>query len=297
MRLGQVASVLIKELVISQERKAFLFLILSALTFALMTVGVKYLGAQEWPTFTVTWGRFFIGLLVISLFLRKKGKAFPRPNNPKLVFFRATTNFIAVSFFYFSIYFTTLVKANLLNMTYPLFIALLAPVFLKEATAKRAWIAVVLCLVGVFLILGLDVKDWAKGDMYGLVCGVLASLSIMSLRAARKEDDSDTILFYVMLFGTLGLSPFLENPQNPSSFSVFVFLLVSFAGVLGQAFLTFSYRYVSAISGAITGSTRILFSAILGLSFFGEPISFALVTGAICIVASVYFLQTKKASS
>jgi drug/metabolite transporter (DMT)-like permease len=156
---------------------------------------------------------------------------------------------------------------------------------------------VVLCLLGVFLILGLDVKDWAKGDLYGLICGVLASLSIMSLRAARKEDDSDTILFYVMLFGSIGLSPFLELPKQASQFAIIVFFAVSLAGVLGQAFLTFSYRYVSAISGAITGSTRILFSAILGLSFFGEELSLTLIIGAVCIIASVYFLQTKKAST
>lgn len=266
-------------------------LVLSALTFASVTVGVKYLGELQWPTFTVAWGRFGLGflfLLVVNLINTQK---FPVPNNWKLVSIRAFTNFIAVSFFYFSIYFTTLVKANLLNMTYPVFIAFLAPILLNEKTAKSMWAAVGLCFFGILMVLGFEVDSWAIGDLYGLVCGALASVSIMSLRAARIQDDSNTILFYVMLFGAIGLAPFIEIPENLGYEAIGVFILCSFGGLLGQIFLTYSYGYVTAITGAVTGTVRVLFSAVFGVLFFSESISLSLVIGAGMIVLSIYWIQ------
>ena len=283
----------------TEYQKAIISLILSALTFASMTVGVKYLGEASWPTFTVIWGRFVVGLFYVSLFRALQKQGFPRPNNKAFVFTRAMSNFIAVSFFYFSIYFTTLVKANLLNMTYPVFIALFAPIALKEKSNWKTWSAVFLCLMGIFLILGLDVDTWVEGDLYGLICGVLASVSIMSLRGARKYDDSSTILFYVMLFGSVGLFPFVRVPEVLTGEAVLVFAVVSSAGVLGQFFITHSYKYVTAITGALTGTVRILFSAVFGLLFFSERLSLSLMLGATLIVIGVYFIQTanKKADS
>lgn len=282
---------------ISDSNKAIVSLILSALTFASLTVGVKYLGEQDWPSFTVTWGRFIFGFLVLGAirFIKKQGV--PRPNKPKLVFFRALSNFIAVSFFYLSIYLTSLVKANLLNMTYPIFIALFAPLFLGEKTSKKTWLAVLICFVGIMLILGFEVSEWNSGDFYGLICGVLASVSIMSLRASRIHDDSSTILFYVMLFGAVGLLAFIEVPKTLRPAELAVYFLVSAAGLLGQFFLTYSYKYVTAITGAITGSVRVLFSAIFGLLFFAEGISLDLAVGAGLIIVSIYWIQLENKKS
>lgn len=204
---------------------------------------------------------------------------------------RALTNFVAVGFFYLAIEHTTLVKANLLNMTYPIFIAIFAPFLLKEATGKFHWLAVMISFLGVLLVLDFEFSSLQKGDLFGLLCGFIASISLMSLRMARHFDSSKDILFYVMLAGSIGLLPFVSFNFDMSLSTSLVLLLTSLGGVAGQFFLTFSYKYTTALTAAVTTMIRLVFSASWGLLFFAESISLGLVMGSLMIVFSIFLLR------
>lgn len=253
--------------------------------------------AENVPTMTITWGRFFSGFVVLLFLSLKKKNLFPKPQNYKWLALRSLTNFVAVGFFYLAIEHSTLVKANLLNMTYPIFIAIFAPFLLKEATGKYHWLAVLISFVGVLLVLDFEFTGLVQGDLYGLICGFIASISLMSLRKARQYDSSETIIFYVMLTGSIGLLPFVSFDFEISTSTALAFLLTSLGGVAGQFFLTFSYKYTTALTAAVTTMIRLVFSASWGLLFFAESISYGLFFGSLLIVFSIFLLrlETKKA--
>ncbi|MFK8139286.1 MAG: DMT family transporter [Bdellovibrionales bacterium] len=280
----------------NQSQFAVLTLLGSVVTFTFMTVGVKYLSSWGWPSFTLIWGRFALGFLVVGGYCCYK-KEIPKPRNPKTVYLRAFTNFTAVSLFYFAISYTSLVKANLLNMSYLVFVGLLSPLFLNEKTSARQWLALIISLSGIYFLLGTEIESWNHGDIYGILCGIVAAASIMSLRAARKTDDSNTILFYVMGIGFIFLSPFFQFPEISShrlGLELSVFAGISMAGLLGQYLLTISFKHITAVTASLIGSLRVLLSAVLGLLLFNEALTWNIYLGSILLLFGMFFLKPTK---
>lgn len=268
-------------------------MLLTGLIASAFTAGVKFLVGENVPTMTITWGRFFSGFVVLVFLNLKKKTLLPKPNDYGWLALRALTNFVAVGFFYLAIEHSTLVKANLLNMTYPIFIAIFAPFLLKEATGKYHWLAVLISFIGVLLVLDFEFTGLVKGDLYGLICGFIASISLMSLRKARQFDSSELIVFYVMLTGSVGLLPFVSFDFDMSPSTAIVFLLTSLGGVAGQFFLTYSYKYTTALTAAVTTMIRLVFSATWGLIFFSESISCGLIFGSLLIVFAIFLLRVE----
>lgn len=144
-----------------------------------------------------------------------------RPLRPVVwppVLARAVGNTAAVLLFYEAIRLTSLTKANVLNMTYPIFIAAAGPLVLGEATTRRRLVAVLLGTIGIVLVLDPGPIGFVFGDLVGLACGIVSAGAIMALRAARRSDRVDTILLWVMTTGTIVTLPFAaELPALPAA--------------------------------------------------------------------------------
>lgn len=222
--------------------------------------------------------RLFLGLIVVSSLIAFSADAPFFPKNRFWVLSRAFWNTVALCFFYVSVTYGSVTEANIFNMTYPAFVALLAPVLIKEKNNPSQWAAVCLTLFGVFLIFGFPSMQISfLGNLLGVLSGVTAAIAILSLRKARGFDHWLTILFANFSFGSLclGLYLFFSGPfEFPEKVTGWLFLSAA-SGILGQFGLTFGFRYVSAIEGSILSSTRILISLIAtvwlgvtGLSMF-----------------------------
>ena len=279
------------------ETKAFYSLIFAALLVSGFTAGVKYLVAQGVPALSIAWARFFCGFLVFSAYgIYQQKRWWPRPQRARPVLLRAITNFVAVGLFYLAIAETSLYKANLLNMSYPLFIAVMAPIFLQEATSGRQFLALAISFLGVMSMYQASWAEFGRGDVFGLLCGFMAAVSLLALRSARSSESSTTIVFYVMAVGCFGLAPFLDLSILLSlSIPDFLVLLASSVGGLsGQFFLTYSYRYMTAMTGALTGMIRLVFSATVGWVFFAEALSPAAVSGSLLVLLGISLLRSNK---
>lgn len=107
----------------------------SAVFFALATVGVKYATITgEASAVHVSMARFLIGLCITVPMMVRKPQLL-RPRSVLWVSLRAAANVAAVFLFFFGIQLTTVSKANLLNMTYPIFVFALSP-FVTHERAK-----------------------------------------------------------------------------------------------------------------------------------------------------------------
>lgn len=271
---------------------AFLLLV-AAFCFALATVFSKFATRENANVvYLVTFLRFSMGFLVALFAVRIKGVSL-RPNAPRYVIMRAVFNSTAVILFFIGITYTTVTKANLLNMTYPLFVFLVAPFLNREHTPLTYYLFLALTLVGTWLVVTTNnpftVTDIANGDVFAFLSAILAGIAISSLREARKHDDSFLILFYAMLFGTIGNGIFLafRFPHLTTGALRFAFIAGA-CGVLGQVFITVGYRYISAAGGAIVSASRILFAILFGTILFGDVITLPIGIGALLIIISLF---------
>ncbi len=283
-----------------KQYKGILLLLASALFFSLSTVFAKIVNNNSLiPGIEISFFRFLMGLIGVSVFILYRGESI-RPRKLSFVMLRALFNTVAVLFFFTGIQLTTVTNANMLNMSYPVFVFLAAPLINKEKSPLINYIFLVLTLIGVYLIAVPDFQEINPGDLFSFLSAIIAGLAISVLREARKYDNSIVILFYLMLIGSIisffVMLPFFILPQG----MLIIFILLSaLMAVLGQVSITVGYRYIDAASDSLVSASRILFASVLGISLFSDPLSFNIVLGGICILISLigvsgFFRRKKK---
>jgi drug/metabolite transporter (DMT)-like permease len=216
--------------------------------------------------------RFFMGFAIVcGSMLVKRRKL--KPKRYDLLIGRAVANGAAVYCFYTAVARTTLAQANILNMTYPIFVALLSWIFLKKQRDMTTTIGAVAAFVGIYLILGQQGPMKFGGmHLWGLASGVSASFAMIFLNLSRQYHDTETILFFLFGIGSiLTYAGFSHTIHLPSSIEIYFLVLSSGFAIIGQYCITFGYRYVTAVEGGIISSSRILLAATLGPYIAADP--------------------------
>ena len=208
--------------------------------------------------------RFLMGFIVICGILAVQRKGL-RPRRYDLLIGRTVFNCVAVFCFYRAVTVTSLAEANILNMTYPIFLAVISWFVLKAQRDRVAVAMVIAAFAGIWLILSPGRISPELGNLWGLSSGITASVAIIYLNISRQYHDTETILFYVFgLGGVLIYVLFFRQIFWPDVTAFKYLFWCAVFGVGGQYLITIGFRYVTAVEGAILSSTRILMAAVLG---------------------------------
>ena len=264
---------------------------ISALFIYLSTVTIRWAeGVVTIDSAYFTFSRFVLGFVVICAVLAVR-RTKPRVRSYHLLIGRALTNCIAVYCFYKAVAMTTLAEANILNMTFPLFVAVFSWIAMKKQRDVAASLTVVVAFIGVWLVLAPDFSSFKTGNLWGLASGTTAAAAIIYLNVSRQYHDTDTILFFMfglgaaIIFLLYGKHIFLPGPKE-----LFFLVMCAGFGVVGQYLLTLGFRYVTAVEGSIVSSARILMAALLGPYLAADPsLTITGWVGAIMIfIANIY---------
>ncbi|WP_156792218.1 DMT family transporter [Desulfotalea psychrophila] len=241
--------------------------------------------------------RFILGFIVVSIIMLISRQPV-RPRRYHFLLGRMLANTAAVYCFYKAASLGSVAEANILNMTYPLFVACASWFLFKS---QRDWVVaalVALAFVGVWLVLNPGGDFSVNGQsIWGLASGMLAAAAIIYLNLCRIDHDSNTILFVLFGLGSIVMYTFFHNYIFwPNGKEFYYLMLCGAPGVIGQYLITFGFRFVTAVEGSVISSSRIMLAALLGPIIIGEP-SLALLgwCGGFCIfVANVGLAMRKK---
>lgn len=249
-----------------------LAIFVSALFIYLSTVVIRWSESHvRIDSAFFVFARFLLGFIIVSTVMAAR-KSGPKVRSYHLLIGRALFNCIALFCFYKAVTVTTVAEANILNMTFPLFVALFSWFALKAQRDPKALATVVVAFVGVWLVLSPELSGFKSGNLWGLASGTTAAVAIIYLNVARQAHDTGTILFFMFGIGALVIFVlyhrflFLPGPKE----SIFL-LLCAGLGVAGQYLLTLGFRYVTAVEGSIVASARILMAALLGPYIAADP--------------------------
>lgn len=269
--------------------RGIIFLLLAELCFTGSTIFSKLLtNSSGISAIEVTFARFFLGLIVVSAIIYKSNMSLV-PNKLSLLIWRGVLNTIAVILFFLASQYTSITNTHMLNMTYPFFIFLFAPLFFRqEPVAVILYLFLVTGMMGIWLVINPNFGEINRGDIFGLLSAIVAAFAVITLTMARKNDSTMIILFYLMSIGTvlngLVMIPVFIMPEGRQWFLITASGLV---GVLGQIFITYGYRYISARAGSLISTSRILYAVILGTLFFSEEITLRIAAGGLLIMLSI----------
>ena len=247
------------------------------------------------PSSYFVFARFLIGFIVVScvMLTRRIRLGLYRPH---LLVGRAITNCISVFCFYKAVSTTTVAEANILNMTYPLFVGLFAWLYLKDQRDLRGTLTLGVAFAGIYMVLAPASIQGYTGNWWGLFSGIFGAAAIIYLNVSRQYHDTYTILFFLFGLGSLGIVLlFRRHFFWPGPTEAYYLILCGTLGVAGQYFLTLGFRYVTAVEGSVISSARILLAAMLGPILASDPsLSLSGWMGALLILASNVYLAFRK---
>lgn len=276
-----------------KTKGAFLIIVAMAI-FGFYGIFVRFLNLSS--QLILFFNALFVTFIFFGLFLKKKENF--KIKKHKLSLFLLGFAFVGNNLSYFKAFqLTTISNAILTHYTAPLFVAILAPVFLKEKLERVTIFSLLISFFGLILI-SIEGFSLGRENFLGIVLGVFSGLayafSILLYKHLLKEFSVYTLIFYQSLIGTIILTP-LVLPRI--SFSLPFHLLLAFALIFGilATFLHFQgIKRLKAQEAGILAYTEPLFGTTYAAFFFKEiPTFFSLIGGGLIILGGGLIFRAK----
>jgi len=257
----------------------------SATFFGLMAFSAKLASARlSGPQVAMI--RFAVGLVPVLAIPRYRRAAmhFERLD---LLFLRGFFGGVAVLFYFLAIAHINVGVATLLNYTAPIFSGLFSMFFIGERHSARVLIPMPVAFFGIILVVRAQ-PSFGKWELFGLLSAVSSGAAVTAMRRARRSENSWSVYTSFCLLGLFTCAPFgIATWRNPTSSEWMPLALTSLFAIGAQLLLTFSLRWVDAMTVGVISQIAVPISMVLGATVLHEMITPMAVAGALLTIAGV----------
>jgi drug/metabolite transporter (DMT)-like permease len=253
-----------------------------------MTVCVKLLG-RDTPSGQTIFARGLISVAVLALLAWRTNRLhLLKTSNWRAHALRSLSGTISMFFLFGALTMIPLADVTAITYTAPMFLTLLAMVFLGERIHRYRWSALVVGFVGVLIMIGPHLSigtSSSVGSLAALGAALFSAMAMTSLRAMSGGEHAITITFYFSLTFMVcaGLTA-VQGWPVPTPMQAYVIGLAGLFGVAGQLLMTYSYRYAEASTIAPLEYTSMIMAVALGYLFFDEVPSRSIWIGAPLVI-------------
>ena len=263
----------------------------SATFFGLMAFCAKLASARLSGS-QVAMVRFAIGLLPPLLIARYRRRAltFERVD---LLIYRGLFGGMAVLCYFLAIEHTSVGVATLLNYTAPLFSGVFSMLFIGEQISPKVLIPMPVALTGIFLVVHAhakpeDILGFGKWELVGLASALCSGVAVTAMRAARRSENSWAVYASFCIFGFFVTAPFgIATWKQPLPDEWMSLIATSLLAIAAQLLLTFSLRWVDAMTVGVISQLAVVISMFLGAQFLRETINLMAAIGALLTIGGV----------
>lgn len=258
--------------------------ILSVLAFAIMGGLIKHLDGSI-PLGQVVFFRSAVALIPLMIFLMWVSD-FPsglKTKNPWGHVARCVIGTCAMFSAFKVLELLPLAEATALNYLNPIFLVVLAMLFLKEQVSIRRWLGVGFGIAGLLLITipKFSLAAYGSQSMYGIGLGVLTALLIAAAMLQVRQltqmgENPGAITFYFAITSTvMGAVVMLASSNSngilmPEQWQLACLIGIGLIGGLAQISMTLAFKYAQASALAPFDYLAIVFSVIIGFVAFDE---------------------------
>ena len=268
----------------------------ASLTFAILGVVVKVV-SRSLTTEMVVFFRNFCSLFFILPWIwysRPPGGI--RTSYFPLHLLRSMAGLGGMYCFFYVIARLQLFESFLLISTAPLFIPIIAYVWIHEPVERKVRGAVIIGFIGIILILKPGMGVFQPIAFVGLGAGLLGALAMVSIRRMSSSEPTIRIVFYFTVFGTLiSAMPLVWSWQSPKAEIWWLLVFIGLLAAVGQFLLTKGYSLAPAAKVGPFSYSNVVFAMLLGWVLWGESLDSLTWVGAflICIAGIITTRKTE----
>ena len=273
-----------------------LFMLAAALLFTLLNLIVKQIG----PAYTI-WHigfyRFFGGVVVLLLIFGRHGNAY-RGHNTRLLIIRGFTGSAAFLCVVTAIRLLPVSTALVIFYAFPAFSAVFARLIYGERISREGIGCIVMVIVGIGVLFDFSLSGNLAGQAMALAGSAFAGLTVTLIKTLREKNGPVIIYLYFCTMGMLVTLPqFAMAPLIPATAMDWAMVLgIVFSSVVAQLSMNQGFFYCRGWEGGVFMSSEVIFTAIVGIAFLGDPASWRFWTGGLLIVGSAVALNRFKAN-
>jgi len=202
---------------------------------------------------------------------------------------------VAMILYYISISLGTPGRASLFNNSFPIFVAIISIVALREKVRLSTVAGVLLAFTGVAFVLWDGTGMSFIGDAAGIASGFLAGISYHFNKRASQTEHPIVIYLGVCFVGVLTTA--FAFPQAVSiDFRAALLLILAGAGAYAaQILITIGLRDIPTTEGSVHTFVKIPLTVIAGYLFLDDPITLRFVAGTVLLLVGLFLNDRRPA--
>ncbi|NEZ46471.1 EamA family transporter [Clostridium niameyense] len=293
----------------NNKTKGFILVIIAALFWGYMGVPTKNLGDLNFDAFSVSFFRTFMAGIFYFLYCLKKDLNLLKVDKKGLLFFiiygiiAFGGTFICYNL---SVNYISIALATMFMFTSQVWVVILSYFIFKEKFTPKKIIAIVLTLIGCFMMCKIyDTQNISlnpKGVIFGLISGFTFALQIILAKINSSKYNQNTLLAYSFIFASLSLIPFMNfkntihifQTSNNISFIIKNIIIIGFFNtVIANGAYINSVKYIEVGIASIIASSEIVLASIIAYIVFHQTLDCIQIIGMTLIILSIILLQIK----
>lgn len=271
------------------------WMVVTGLCFVMVTALVKALGSSV-PAVEAAFLRYLLGLVFLLPLWRTLSTVRLTRRQWGLFGLRGVVHTVGVSFWFFAMTRIPIAEVTAMNYLNPVYVTILAVLFLGEKLAIRRILAIVAALAGALLILRPGFRELDPGHFAMLVTALVFGVSYLLAKVLSGEVSAVVVVAMLSVTVTIGLAPMAVAVWVWPSWSelAVLFGVASFA-TAGHYTMTLAFAAAPVTVTQPVTFLQLVWSVALGAVFFAEPVDLWVVAGGSVIMAAVVFITWREA--
>lgn len=255
---------------------------------------MKHLGTDLHPM-QVAFCRFCFGTLSLLPLMLYFGKSSFKTSRYYIHIARGLLLFLGISIWCFGLSIVPITTATILTFTIPLFVLIMAPIFLGERVSTELWLVTLLGFAGVVIVFNPFGTAFQPISLIMLISSIMfASLDIINKKFVASESMLSMLFYSALVTTVLSIYPAMLYWQQMTLHQV---LLLAIIGVFSNLILFCLLKGFSLVNASAVAPYRyleLLLSGVFGYVIFSEIPEITMYIGAAIIIPTTFYVGYKQ---